>query len=72
MAFMKRMAVLAAAAGAARAYAKKNPEKVNDMVGKAGRFVDEKTKGTYHSHIDGATKKVADVTKPKPKPNPAS
>lgn len=66
MAFVKRLAVLAGAVGAVSSYARKNPEKVNDVVGKAARFVDEKTKGKYHSQIDGATKKVADATKPKP------
>lgn len=66
MAIFKRLAMLGAAAGAVGSYVRKNPGKVNEVVGKAGRFVDEKTKGKYHSQIDGAMKKVADVTKPKP------
>ena len=51
MALLKKLTVLAGAAGAARAYAKKNPEKVNQAVGKAAKFVDDKTKGKYHDKI---------------------
>ncbi|MEV0067591.1 MULTISPECIES: antitoxin [unclassified Amycolatopsis] len=66
MAMLKRLAVLAGAAGAVTSYAKKNPEKVNQAVGKAAQFVDQKTKGKYHAKINGVTQKVSDVTKPKP------
>jgi hypothetical protein len=59
---MKKLTMLAGAAGAARAYAKKNPEKVNQVVGKAAKFVDDKTKGKYHQHIAGAVRKVNSVT----------
>ena len=62
MALMKKLTVLAGAAGAARAYAKKNPEKVNEAVGKAAKFVDDKTKGKYHDRIAGAVRKVNSVT----------
>jgi hypothetical protein len=59
---MKKLTMLAGAAGAARAYAKKNPEKVNQAVGKAAKFVDDKTKGKYHQKIAGAVRKVNSVT----------
>ncbi|WP_370961801.1 antitoxin [Amycolatopsis sp. cg9] len=62
MAFLRKLTVLAGAAGAARAYAKKNPEKVNGAVGKAAKFVDDKTKGKYHQQIAGAVRKVNSVT----------
>ncbi|HEY2059728.1 MAG TPA: antitoxin [Amycolatopsis sp.] len=66
MALMKRLAILAGAAGVVQSYARKNPEKVNHVVGKAATFVDEKTKGKYHSQLSGAVRKVSDVTKPRP------
>ncbi|WP_033294653.1 antitoxin [Amycolatopsis jejuensis] len=66
MALMKRLTVLAGAAGAVSSYVRKNPEKVNNAVGKAARFVDEKTKGRYHNQISGAVRKVSDVTRPRP------
>ena len=62
MPLMKKLTMLAGAAGAARAYAKKNPEKVNQAVGKAAKFVDDKTKGKYHQKIAGAVRKVNSVT----------
>ncbi|HKN53760.1 MAG TPA: antitoxin [Amycolatopsis sp.] len=68
MAFLKKVAVLAGAAGAVRAYAKKNPEKVNEMVGKAAHFVDQQTKGKYHEKIAGAVRKVNSVTGPETQP----
>ncbi|MFD9892405.1 antitoxin [Amycolatopsis sp. NPDC059027] len=65
--FLKKLTVVAGAATAARAYAKKNPEKVNQFVGKAAKFVDEKTNGKYHDQIGGAVRKVNGVTgKPAP------
>lgn len=62
MPLMKKLTMLAGAAGAARAYARKNPEKVNQAVGKAAKFVDDKTKGKYHQQIAGAVRKVGSVT----------
>jgi hypothetical protein len=67
VAFLKRLTMLAGAAGAV-SYVKKNPEKVTEAVGKAARFVDEKTKGRYHSQISGAAKKVSDATRSRPNP----
>jgi hypothetical protein len=64
VAFLRKLTVLAGAAGAARAYAKKNPEKVNQVVGKAAKFADDKTKGKYHEQIAGAVRKVNSVTGP--------
>jgi hypothetical protein len=62
VAFLRKLTMLAGAAGAARAYAKKNPEKVNQVVGKAAKFADDKTKGKYHEQIAGAVRKVNSVT----------
>ncbi|MFE3177380.1 antitoxin [Amycolatopsis sp. NPDC059090] len=64
MALMKKLTVLAGAASAV-SYVRKNPQKVNEAVGKAARFVDEKTNGRYHSQISGAVRKVADTTRPR-------
>ena len=64
VAFLRKLTVLAGTAGAVRAYAKKNPEKVNQAVGKAAKFVDDKTKGKYHEKIAGAVRKVNTVTGP--------
>jgi hypothetical protein len=69
---MKKLTMLAGAAGAARAYARKNPEKVNQVVGKAAKFVDDKTKGKYHQQIAGAVRKVNSVTGPDGRPGPAA
>ncbi|MDT8914906.1 antitoxin [Amycolatopsis sp. PS_44_ISF1] len=66
MALMKRLAVLATAAGAVQSYARKNPEKVNQFVGRAATFVDSKTKGKYHNQLSGAVRKVSDATRPRP------
>ena len=62
MAFLRKLTVLAGAAGAARAYAKKNPEKVREATGKVAKFVDDKTKGKYHDRIAGAVRKVNSAT----------
>ncbi|MEC3976462.1 antitoxin [Amycolatopsis sp. H20-H5] len=62
MAFLRKLTALAGVAGAARAYARKNPEKVGQAVDKAARFVDQQTKGKYHTKIDGAVRKVDDAT----------
>jgi hypothetical protein len=67
----RKVAVLAGAAEAARRYAKKNPEKVSRMAENAGRFVDERTKGKYHSKIQNAVRKVQTQTTPPPTQPPA-
>lgn len=66
---LRRLGKLAALAGIAQAavrYAKNNPDKVNKIADQAGRFVDERTKGKYHSQIDGAVRKVQDATNRRP------
>lgn len=63
MPMFKKLAALAGAAAAARAYVKKNPDKVDKMASKAGEFVDKRTKGKYHGQIDNAVHKVHNVTK---------
>jgi len=69
MAMMRKLAMLAAAAEAARRYAKKNPAQASKYVDQAADFVDKQTKGKYHGHISGAaqkTKSVAGIDRPGP------
>jgi MT0933-like antitoxin protein len=61
-----KLAALAGIAQAAFRYAKNNPDKVHKIADQAGRFVDERTKGKYHSQIDGAVRKVQDATNRRP------
>ena len=66
---LRRLGKLAALAGIVQAavrYAKNNPDKVNKITDQAGRFVDERTKGKYHSQIDGAVRKVQDAANRRP------
>ncbi|MGH3536213.1 MAG: antitoxin [Pseudonocardiaceae bacterium] len=58
---IRKLAALAGVAEAARRYATKNPDKVSKLADQAGRFVDQRTKGRYHSQIDGAVRKVKNV-----------
>jgi MT0933-like antitoxin protein len=58
MAMLKKLAVLAAAAEAARRYAKKNPDQTSKYVDQAAEFVNKQTKGKYHGHISGAAQKA--------------
>ena len=62
MPLLKRLTAIAGSAAAARAYARKNPEKVNKMAAKAGQFIDKRTKGKYHHQIDNAVRKVHHMT----------
>ena len=69
MAMLRKLAVLAAAAEAARRYAKKNPAQASKYVDQAADFVDKQTKGKYHGQINGAAQKaksVAGVNRPGP------
>jgi hypothetical protein len=59
---LRKLTALAGTAAAARAYVKKNPEKVNQMAAKAGEFIDKRTKGKYHGQIDNAVSRVHSVT----------
>lgn len=66
---LRKLGKLVALAGIAQAacrYAKNNPDKVNKIADQAGRFVNERTKGKYHSQIDGAVRKVQDATNRRP------
>jgi hypothetical protein len=62
MALLRKLTALAGTAEVARRYAKKNPEKVTKLADQAARFVDRRTKGRYHSQIDGAVRKVRQAT----------
>jgi MT0933-like antitoxin protein len=59
---LRRLTVVAGAAGAATQYVKKHPDKVNRWAEKAGNFIDKRTKGKYHNRIEGAIKKVHTAT----------
>lgn len=74
MALFRKLTVLAGAAETARRYAKKHPDKVNQLADKAGQFVDRTTKGKYSGKIDTAVRKVHKATggngdSPGPKPS---
>lgn len=58
-----KLAALAGAGAAARKFLRENPDKVNKFADQAGRFVDQRTKGKYHSQIGGAVRKVKDATR---------
>lgn len=58
MALIKRLALLATAAEAARRYAKSNPDKAAKYLDQAAAFVDKQTKGKYAGQVRGATDKV--------------
>jgi hypothetical protein len=58
MALIKRLALLATAAEAARRYAKSNPDKAAKYLDQAASFVDKQTKGKYSGQIRGAADKA--------------
>ena len=58
MPMLRKLAVLAAAAEAARRYAKKNPDQAAKYVDQAADFVDKQTKGKYSGQIRGAADKA--------------
>ena len=58
MPLMRRLAVLATAAEAARRYAKSNPDKAAKYLDQAASFVDKQTKGKYSGQIRGAADKA--------------
>jgi MT0933-like antitoxin protein len=62
---LRKLAALAGTAAAARAYIRKNPDKVKKMASRAGAFIDKRTKGKYHGQIDNAVHKVHHATEPK-------
>lgn len=57
----RKLALLAAAAEAARRYAHKNPDKAGRFVDQAAQFVDKQTKGKYRQHVDGVARKAKGV-----------
>jgi|SRR5687768_4932932 len=58
MPLFKRLAMLAAAAEAARRYAKSNPDKASKYLDQAAEFADKQTKGKYSGQIRGAADKA--------------
>lgn len=63
MPMFRKLTALVGTAVAVRAYVKRNPDKVNNMAAKTGEFIDKRTKGKYHGHIDTALNKVHDATR---------
>jgi hypothetical protein len=61
MSLIRKLAVLGAAAEAARRYAQKNPEKARELADKAAHFADQRTKGKYSNQIDTVRRKLADL-----------
>jgi hypothetical protein len=55
---LRRLAMLATAAEAARRYAKSNPDKAAKIVDQAAQFVDKQTKGKYSGQIEGFASKA--------------
>lgn len=58
MALFRKLATLAAAGGAARQYAKRNPAQASRYLDQAAAFVDKQTKGRYSQQIAGAAQKA--------------
>lgn len=61
MSLFKRLATLAAAAEAARRYARSNPEQAAKFVDQAATFIDKQTKGKYSGQISGVAQKAKGV-----------
>lgn len=61
MSLFRRLATLAAAAEAARRYARSNPEQAAKFVDQAATFVDKQTKGKYSGQISGVAQKAKGV-----------
>lgn len=55
---LRNLAALGAAAQAARQYARTNPEKTEQYLGKAAAFADRQTKGKYTRQIEGVRGKA--------------
>jgi len=58
---LRKLAVLATAAEAARRYARSNPDKAGKLLDQAAAFIDKQTKGKYSEKISGATRSVKGV-----------
>ncbi len=61
MPMLRKLAVLATAAEAARRYARANPDKAGKLLDQAATFVDKQTKGKYRTQIDGVARKAKGV-----------
>ena len=59
---LRKLTVVAGAAGVAGRYAKNHPDKVNKWAEQAGQFIDKRTKGKFHNKITGAIQKVHSAT----------
>jgi antitoxin protein of toxin-antitoxin system len=57
----RKLAVLGAAAEAARRFARNNPEKARELTEKAAAFADKQTKGRYKGQIDSVKRSVANA-----------
>jgi hypothetical protein len=58
---LRKLAVLATAAEAARRYARSNPDKAGKILDQAAAFIDKQTKGKYSGKITDATRSVKGV-----------
>jgi hypothetical protein len=58
---LRKLAVLATAAEAARRYARSNPEQAGKYLDQAAAFIDKQTKGKFSDKITGATRSVKGV-----------
>lgn len=56
MAKFAKAAAVFTAAETARQWARNNPDKARSYIDKATGFVDQRTKGKYHSQIDGLSR----------------
>jgi len=63
MSKLRKIAVLGAAAEAARRYARNNPEKADRYVAQASEFADRRTKGKYSRQIDSLARKARDAAR---------
>ncbi|KAA2261377.1 antitoxin [Solihabitans fulvus] len=66
MGLFAKAAVLAGAAGIARRYAKKNPEKVNKLADQVSDVINRRTNGKYSSQVDAAVRGVRKTTGRRP------
>lgn len=57
----RKLAVLGAAAEAARRFARNNPEKARELTNKAAAFADKQTKGKYRGQIESVKRSVANA-----------
>jgi hypothetical protein len=55
---LRKLTVIATAAGAATRYARSHPDQVNKWAAQAGDFLDKRTKGKYHDRITAAVGKL--------------